>query len=412
MKLAALLPVGAVALALVATPAPSVTPGIDVLREERGKSLAGRRVGLITNHTGVAIDGTPALTLFREELGLHVVALYSPEHGFGGDVAAGDEIASTRDRRSGIPIYSLYGENRAPAREMLSGVDTLVFDVQDVGVRFFTYASTMKLAMEAAASAGIDFVVLDRPNPNGGLRVEGPVLEPEFASFVGIAPIALLHGMTVGELARFFQASEDALAPLKLTVIAARGWTRDMMWNDTGLRWRPPSPNLRSPRSAYAYPALGLLEGVEVSEGRGTEETFEKFGAPWIEEKALADSLRRRGLRGIQFRPTSFVPRSIPAAPRPRFQDELCRGVAVEVDEPREFEPVRTGLATIEELRSLFPRSFRWVKRGERHWIDLLLGSDRPRRGLDAGRRLDEILDAEEEAVERFVLERRSHLLY
>lgn len=399
-------------LVLARAGVPRVTPGLDVLAEEGAKALVGHRIGLITNRTGRTIDGIPAARWLRGRLHLDVVALFSPEHGYSGEAAAGDAIGSMVDPESKLPVHSLYGESRAPTKEMLAGIDTLVFDIQDVGVRFFTYASTMKLAMEAAAASGIDFVVLDRPNPNGGSRVEGPLLDSSFESFVGIAPIPLLHGLTVGELARYFRATDGALSSLKLTVVAMKGWKRDMLWVDTGLTWRPPSPNLRTARSAIAYPAFGLFEGIEASEGRGREETFEIVGAPWIDERAYAKALTELRLPGIAFRPVQFVPRSIPAAPSPRFQDELCRGVAVEIRNPRKFEAVRTGLSAIFTLRSLFPDSFHWVRNGERYWIDLLLGTDRPRRALEAGATVEEVLRQEQSSIERFLQERRSYLLY
>jgi uncharacterized protein YbbC (DUF1343 family) len=350
--------------------------------------------------------------VLKDELGLDLVRLFAPEHGFGGAAAAGDPVAKARDEATGLPVESLYGETRAPSPEMLSGIDALVFDIQDVGVRFFTYVSTMKLAMTAAASAGVEFVVLDRPNPLGGARVEGPVLEPRFSSFVGIAPIPVVHGMTVGELARFFKGSEPELERLRLTVIPVRGLTREMIWDDTGLPWLPPSPNLRTARSALVYPAFGLLEGVEVSEGRGTERTFEQWGAPWIDERRLNDALNARGLPGVLFRPVTFTPRSIAATPKPRFEDRLCRGVSVELVAPRDFESIRTGLSAIIVLRSQYPEAFRWVKNGKGYWIDLLLGSDRPRLGIESGAAVEAILDRESGEVERFLRDRQPYLLY
>jgi uncharacterized protein YbbC (DUF1343 family) len=391
---------------------PRVRPGLDVLREEGAAFLEGRRIGLITNPTGRTIDGVATLRVLRDDLGLSVRALFAPEHGFRGDAPAGDEIEEDRDRESGIPIHSLYGATRAPTPSMLSGVDVLLFDIQDAGVRFFTYGSTMKLAMESAARGGIPFVVLDRPNPQGGLRVEGPVLDPELESFVGPAPIPLLHGMTLGELARWFRASDPDLAPLDLKVVAMRGWERHMLWEDTGLRWRPPSPNLRTPRAALAYAALGLMEGVEISEGRGIEDTFETIGAPWIDEAAYAAALNALGLPGVEFLPTTFTPRAIPEAPDPRFRGQLCRGVNLRVVDPRRFEPVRTGFAAIEALRSLYPRSFRWVRSEGEYWIDLLLGTERPRLALEAGVPLERILERERAAIEGFVRARKAHLLY
>ncbi len=391
---------------------PPVRPGIDVLREDGAGDLAGRRVGLISNPTGQTIDGVPTLRVLREELGVSVGALFSPEHGFDGDAAAGEGVAAEREAVTGIPIHSLYGETRAPTPSMISGLDVLVFDIQDAGVRFFTYASTMKLAMESAARAGIRFVVLDRPNPQGGLRVEGPVLEPEHQSFVGAAAIPLLHGMTLGELALFFRATSPEMATLDLKVVAMRGWERRMLWDDTGLAWRPPSPNLRTPRAALAYPALGLMEGVEVSEGRGIEETFEKIGAPWVDGTAYAAALNSLGLPGVRFDPATFTPRATASSPDPRFRNQLCRGVALSIVDPRRFEPLRTGLAAIETLRSLYPGSFRWVKDERGYWIDLLLGTERPRLGIDAGVPLERILARERPAIESFVRDRKPYLLY
>ncbi len=387
-------------------------PGLDVLREEGAGFLTGRRVGLISNPTGRTIEGVSTLRVLRNELGLDVQALFAPEHGFHGGAAAGDEIDEARDDETGIPIHSLYGETRAPTPSMLSGIDVLVFDIQDAGVRFFTYASTMKLAMESSARAGVAFVVLDRPNPQGGLRVEGPVLEPPYESFVGAGAFPLLHGMTLGELARFFRAESPELANLDLRIVAMRGWDRSMLWEDTGLPWQPPSPNLRTARSALAYPAFGLLEGVELSEGRGTEDAFEKMGAPWVEEAALADALNALELPGVEFLPTTFTPQPLPATPRPRLQGELCRGVALRVRDVRAFEPVPTGLAVIATLRSLYPGSFRWVRTDRGHWIDLLLGTERPRLALDEGVPVPRILEGERAAVERFLRERKPHLLY
>lgn len=389
-----------------------VKPGLDVLREEGAPFLAGRRIGIISNPTGRTIDGAPVLRVLREELGLSVVALFSPEHGFRGDAAAGEAVEEGREEETGLSIYSLYGEGRAPTKDMLASVDVLVLDLQDAGVRFFTYASTMKLAMESAARAGIGFVVLDRPNPLGGLRVEGPLLEPGRESFVGAAAIPLLHGMTLGELAGFFRATTPGLDDLDLRVVAMRGWERRMLWEETGLPWRPPSPNLRTSSSALAYPAFGLMEGVEISEGRGIEETFETIGAPWIDAASYAEALNARRLPGVRFVPATFTPQSIPAAPDPRFRGELCRGVTLQIVDPSSFEPLRTGLAAIETLRSLYPRSFQWTRRGREHWIDVLLGSERPRRALEAEIPLDEILEEAKASVQSFLRERDKYLLY
>ena len=397
----------ALQLSLPQTSAAVVRPGVDVVRleGERLSHLRGKRVGLITNHTGRAIDGTPTLEVLRGELGLEVVAVFSPEHGFSGGVAAGDYVSS--DESGDIPLFSLYGDIRAPTREMLARIDVLVFDIQDIGVRFYTYISTMKLAMDAAAEAGVGFVVLDRPNPQGGTRVEGPVLDPEFTSFVGVAPIPLVHGMTVGELAKLFQ--DDRLA---LDVVLARGWTRDLIWEETGLVWTAPSPNIRSARAALAYPALGLLEGINVSEGRGIQETFERIGAPWVDGERLSSLLNSLELAGASFRPTSFVPRKTGAAPRPKYENQRCSGVELTITSPPAFDAVRTGLEVIAAIRNLHPDDFEWIQNDGRYWIDRLLGTDRPRRAIEEGTSVEDILESERPALERFVTVRAEHLLY
>ena len=334
-----------------------------------------------------------------------MVALFSPEHGFAGDVAAGDDVSS--DESGAIPVFSLYGDIRAPTREMLNRVDVLVFDIQDIGVRFYTYISTMKLAMDAAAQAGVAFVVLDRPNPNGGNRVEGPVLEAEYTSFVGVAPIPLLHGMTVGELARWFQDER-----LELDVVLVRGWTRDLLWEETGLPWRAPSPNIRSPRAALAYPALGLLEGINVSEGRGIDETFERIGAPWIDGERLSSLLNGLELAGASFRPTSFLPRRSDRAPRPKYENERCSGVELTITSPHELDAARMGLEIIVAIRTLYPVDFEWIENDGRYWIDRLLGTDRPRHAIEEGMSVEDILENERPGLERFKRLVAEHLLY
>jgi uncharacterized protein YbbC (DUF1343 family) len=378
-----------------------------------GVDLHGKRIGLITNHTGVAIDGTSVLSVLRDELSLAVVSLFSPEHGFTGSHAAGATIDAGVESSSGLLIHSLYGDARAPSSAQLEGVDVLVFDIQDVGVRFYTYISTMKLAMDAAAAAGIDFVVLDRPNPNGGLRVEGPVLDRAYESFVGIAPIALLHGMTVGELASLFAEELEARHPsFELSVVRMAGWKRAMFWDDTGLAWPTPSPNLRSPHSSIAYPAFGLIEGVNVSEGRGVESTFEVAGAPWMDGGGVVEKLHALELAGVSFAPASFTPRSMDAAPSPKYLDEGCNGFSIRVIAPAQFRAVATGLNVIEAIRELHPERFSWVEQDGSFWIDRLLGTDRVRIGLDSGMGVSEVLAREAAGLELFLERRGRHLLY
>ena len=385
-----------------------VLPGLDRLILDGPGDLAGRRVGLITNHTGRTIGGRSAAAALLEA-GVSVERLFGPEHGVSGAVAAGTTVGSGTDPETGLPVFSLYGEHRTPGEAALAGLDALVFDIQDVGVRFYTYISTLRNALIAASREGLDFWVLDRPNPNGGDRVEGPMLDPGFRSFVGTDRLPLLHGMTVGELALLFADRED----VSVRVIPVANLTRGTRWSETGLPWRPPSPNIPTLESALAYPGFGLFEGVVLSEGRGTPTPFEVVGAPWVDSgRWLARLGGAQGLPGVRLQEVRFTPRSVPAAPQPRFADEENRGLRVEITDLAAFRPVRSGLAAIEAVRGTHPEEFRWRRSGDRYWLDFLLGTDRIRRGMDAGRGVAELMAAEDAAVGGFLEERRPHLLY
>ena len=390
-------------------PLPSeVVPGLDRLVAEGPGDLLGQRVGLVTNHTGRTIGGQSAAAALIEA-GVDVAVLFGPEHGVSGSAAAGAEVASGRDPETGLPVVSLYGERRRPDEASLAGLDALVFDIQDVGVRYYTYISTLRNALVAANRAGIGFWVLDRPNPNGGDRVEGPMLDPEFRSFVGTDRLPLLHGMTVGELARLFAAREGAA----VRVVPVQGLTRSTRWEETGLPWRPPSPNIPTLETARVYPGFGLFEGVMLSEGRGTETPFEVVGAPWVDAAAWIGELGgAAALPGVRFAETRFTPRAVPAAPNPRFAGRASRGLRVEITDLAAFRPVRSGLAAIEAVRRTHPGDFGWRPSGERYWLDLLLGTDRIRRGIEAGVAVDALMASEDAAVAEFLEERGRHLLY
>ena len=365
-------------------------------------------MGLITNHTGRTIGGRSAAAALIDA-GVEVALLFGPEHGVSGSAAAGEAVGSGRDPETGLPVVSLYGEQRSPDATALAGLDALVFDIQDIGVRYYTYISTLRNALVAANRAGIEFWVLDRPNPNGGDRVEGPMLDPEFRSFVGTDRLPLLHGMTVGELARLFAAREGAT----VRVVPVTGLTRGTRWEETGLPWRPPSPNIPTLESALAYPGFGLFEGVMLSEGRGTETPFEVVGAPWVDAPAWIRELGGgAALAGVRFTETRFTPRPVPAAPNPRFAGEASNGLRVEVTDLSAFRPVRTGLMAIEAVRRTHPGDFGWRASGERYWLDLLLGTDRVRVGIDAGIPVDDLMASEAAAVAGFLEERSPHLLY
>jgi uncharacterized protein YbbC (DUF1343 family) len=325
-----------------------VLNGIDVLREQNFAPLAGKRVGLITNHTGLAADGVSAIDLLFQTDVCKLTALFSPEHGIRG--AADEKVDSSVDKATGLPVYSLYGETRRPTAEMLRGVDVLLFDIQDIGARFYTYITTMAYAMEEAAKAGIPFYVLDRPNPIGGVKIEGPMLDADKTSFIGYMPLPVRHGMTVGELARYFNAEKRIGA--KLEVIAMKGWRRTHMFWDTGQTWVNPSPNMRSITAAILYPGVCLLEQTNVSVGRGTEKPFEIVGAPWIQPDRFAGLLRETNIPGIEFVPLYFTPDSS------RHKGANSGGVNIIITDPEKLNSVSVGLTLISVLRKLYPSEF------------------------------------------------------
>ncbi|MEZ5976720.1 MAG: DUF1343 domain-containing protein [Planctomycetota bacterium] len=359
-------------------PARDVACGIDVLVEEDFERLAGKRVGLVTNHTGRLRDGSRTIDALAGTERLELVALFSPEHGAEG-VLDEEGLADGRDAATGLPVFSLYGDTKEPTPEMLAGLDALLFDVQDVGTRFYTYVSTMGLAMEAAGRAGVAFVVLDRPNPLGGDVVEGPVLDEGRRSFVGFHEIPVRHGMTVGELARLFRAEREL--DVELEVVQVRGWRRADAFDATGLAWTPTSPNMRRLSAAFLYPGVGLLEFTNVSVGRGTDTPFERVGAPWIDGRRLADALAAARVEGLACVPVTFVPTSSV------FAGETCGGVDLFVTERGAFRSVRAGLALAQALRDGFGEAW------DRSRFDRLLGDDALLAAFERGASLDALVE-------------------
>ena len=321
--------------------------GIDVLVRDGFKQLTGRKIGLITNHTGLDREGHSTIELFAEMSSLQLVVLFSPEHGLKG--VLDERVADSKDSLTGLKVHSLYGETRQPTEEMLAGVDTLVFDIQDIGTRFYTYISTMGLALEAAAKHGIRFVVLDRPNPITGMRINGPLNDHD-GKFTAYHPIPVAHGMTVGELAEMFNVERGIGAELQ--VIKMEGWRRDMWLDETLLTWVNPSPNMRSLAQATLYPGIGLIEACKISVGRGTDTPFEVFGAPWIDGRKLAGRLNNLGLKGIRFLPYRFTPDAS------KFAKQECGGIQIVLTDRDVFEPIETGLSIVRELKNLFGESF------------------------------------------------------
>lgn len=362
----------------------NVTTGLDVLLDQGHSLIEGKRIGLITNHTAIDDQLRSAIDLLHNDARFNLVHLYGPEHGVRGDAQAGDKVRAETDATTGLPVDSLYGATRKPTPEMLEGIDVLVLDIQDGGARFYTYISTMVLAMEAANEAGLPFAVLDRPNPVTGRHIEGPILDMQYESFVGIHPIAIRHGLTMGELAHLVATDRGWPEP---EVIRMRGWTRDMWFDETGLPFVQASPNLPTLDSLTVYTGTCLFEATTLSEGRGTTRPFEYIGAPWVNAAALVADLRSRNLPGVGFRPASFVPMFS------KHQGETCHGVQVHVSDREAFRPVETGVHLVHAMKHLTGSVFEW-RTGSALGMsaNLLYGTDDLHTMIDAGASPQEII--------------------
>jgi uncharacterized protein YbbC (DUF1343 family) len=392
-----------------------VRTGAEVLAANQFDELAGERVGLIVNHTA-RVDTAHLIDRVHQASNVNLGALFGPEHGLRGTAGAGEAVTDDRDDRTGTPVYSLYGDSRRPTPEELKGLDALVFDVQDVGARFYTYITTMGLAMQAAAEADLRFVVLDRPNPLGGSYVSGFSLQPDYQSFVGRYPIPVAHGMTVGELARMIKGEEwlPGLSALDLTVVPMEGWSRDTQWPGTARRWVAPSPNLPTWKTALVYPGMGLFEGLHVNEGRGTDHPFLQIGRPWPPEaaRAVVDTLRARALPGIRVETTTVAPTSRPAAPSPRFEGEQLPGFRVRVTDAGAVRPVELGIHAVHAVyhQALAQGDTSIISRPQH--LARLAGSDRLAAQLRAGTGPAAIIDSWARAVNAFRERRAPYLLY
>jgi uncharacterized protein YbbC (DUF1343 family) len=392
----------------------SVKTGAEALLAKSSHPFAGKRVGLIANHTSVAGDVHLADVLAGME-GVKLAAIFAPEHGFRGEAEAGALVESAVDARTGAQIFSLYGKTRKPTTEMLRNLDVLVFDIQDIGVRFYTYISTMGLAMQAAAEAGVPFVVLDRPNPLGGDYVAGFVLERSQRSFVGEYEIPIAHGLTAGELARMIKGERllPGLERLDLTVVPMTGWRRSMRWPDTGLPWRKTSPNITTFEAALVYAGTGLFEATAVSDGRGTPTPFQVVGAPWADGERMAAELNGDGLPGVRFEPARFTPRAIKGvAEKPTLEGRAVAGVRVAVTDARAYRPVETGVYVLEA----FARQARAGQGAEflakEAWMGKLAGTGRLQALLKQGAGAAAIISSWKDEVGRYEKVRERYLLY
>lgn len=371
--------------------------GIDVLVRDNFQQLAGKRIGLITNHTGRDADGTSTVRLLHEAKNVEMVALFSPEHGFEGNVDI-PQVADSQDKTTGLKVHSLYGETRRPTAEMLAEVDALVFDIQDIGSRFYTYVSTMGEAMRGAAAEHKTFIVLDRPNPINGFDLAGPMLDAGLESFVGFHSLPVRHGMTAGELAGMFREELDL--DLDLVVIKCENWQRVQYWESTGLIWTNPSPNMRSLNQAVLYPGIGLLEMTNVSVGRGTDTPFEVLGAPWIEHRQLAGYLNGLKLPGTIFYPIEFTPDSS------KYANERCRGINISVIDRSRFEPVRCGLAIAHALQRFHAQQW------DTQYVNRLLGNKATAEAIVQGAALQPLVELSQQGLDDFRKRRAHFLLY
>jgi uncharacterized protein YbbC (DUF1343 family) len=380
---------------------PAVLPGIETFLADVPEALRGKRVGLITNHTGIDRFKTSDIDLIARHKDLELVALLAPEHGIRGTLEAGDVVNDEIDAKTGVPVYSLYlSEDRGPTDEMLKNVEALIYDLQEVGGRTWTYVSTMALSLEAARRKGIPFVVLDRPNPIGGEIVEGALLDPKYKSFVGMYPIPARHGMTVGELAKLFNEKYGISADLHIAKVA--NWKRSQWQDQTGLPWVNPSPNLRSLAALTSYPGSVYFEGTTLSEGRGTDRPFEQIGAPWLRAEEVAKVMNARRLPGVEFEAITMSVSPTAA----KHKGLTIPAIRFRVTDREAYRPVRTALLLIDEIRRRHLADFAWTAT-----IDRLTGSDKVKKAIEAGQ-LAPLLDEWDREAAAFRESRKPYLLY
>ncbi|GAC1305970.1 MAG: DUF1343 domain-containing protein [Vulcanimicrobiaceae bacterium] len=384
-----------------ALPRPAVTLGNETFLAETWRDLRGRSVAVVTNQTGVTGNLETIVDAIRRNDAIEIKAIYSPEHGLRGDQSAGAYVASYVDERSALPVFSLYGATRRPSAAMLAGIDVLLFDIQDVGDRAYTYISTLAYVMVAAKTYKKAIWVLDRPNPLGGAIVEGPVLDPKFSSFIGLYPLPIRHGMTIGELAKLYNERFSIGADLR--VIAMKGYTRAMLWPDTGLQWVQTSPNIPEWSTTLVYPATGLIDGAGVNNGTNYTKPFKYAGAYRLDGLRLADHLNDRPLPGVHFRAASWTPLA------GFWAGKTLSGVELVVTDPRAFRAVRTAVEILVAVRKISPAT---ISVHSAVGLDKDWGTDTLRRGLEDGLDADAILRQWEPATRAFVEMREKYLLY
>lgn len=385
-----------------------VLTGLDRIAEYE-KLFTGKKVGIITNHTAYNSNDKHITDIFAKMKNVEIMALFGPEHGIRGDEDAGEII--TDDVLNNIPIYSLYGETRKPTPELLKNCEVLVYDIQDIGARYYTYISTMALAMEAAAENNITFVVLDRPNPINGRDVEGNLLEKDFATFVGMFPVPVRHGLTVGEYAQMINGKKWLTNEVQvdLTVIEMQGWKREMWYDETGLKWRAPSPNIPDLQVATIYPGTCLFEGTNISEGRGTYQPFLKIGAPWFNENTFISINKIVDIPGVLLAPISFTPKSIKGmSSNPKHLEIPVQGLQIAVKDRKALKSYTAGIELVKYFYDQQKEKFEWRKRH----FDRLCGTDKIRQFIIVGKPMSEIKEWCEKDIENFLNQREKYLLY
>ncbi|MEA3500894.1 MAG: DUF1343 domain-containing protein [Candidatus Marinimicrobia bacterium] len=388
-----------------------VKTGLDVLIKDEFNILKDKKVGIVANHTSVNKNGKHIVDIINDFKNTEVTAIFAPEHGFRGEAAAGKYVENNIDPSTNAPIFSIYGKHRKPNSKMLENVDILIFDIQDIGSRFYTYISTMGNIMEAGAENDIPVIILDRPNPIGGI-VEGNVLNKKYSSFVGMYPIPIRHGMTVGELANMIKNEKwiNEAEDLKLKVIKLENWDHKIFFPQINLNWIDPSPNMRNFNEAILYPGMCLFEATNFSEGRGTKHPFEWVGAPFINSEEVIKNLDKLGLKGVKFKAITFKPKDMPGcAVNPKFEDEIINGISIKVTDPAKFRSIDFGVNLIILLRDLYPDDFS-VSRP--NWIDKLWGDDSFRKMYNNNRSANEIINAYGIKLKKFINLRKKYLFY
>jgi uncharacterized protein YbbC (DUF1343 family) len=384
--------------------------GDELLLEENIDLLKDKSVGVVTNHSAILPNNVHLIDTLLS-LGIDITALFSPEHGIRGEISDGSKISSSTDDKTGISIFSLYGSTKKPTKEMLNNIDIILFDIQDIGARFYTYISTMYYILQSAVENNLPVIVLDRPNPVNGLRVGGPVLDLNYSSFIGIAPIPVLHGMTIGELAELFVKENfiNTSSKPELIVIKMKAWKRNYFWADIDREWIPTSPNIPNFETSLIYPGTCFIEGTNVSEGRGTEDPFLTIGAPFINSAELIDKLKSLQIAGIEFSPSSFTPVNLKGnSIHPKYEGINCYGVKFKVTDKKKFNAVEFGVYLIYSLIKLYPDNFKFND----NYFDKLAGTDKLRKDLLEGKNPSAIIKSWENELEEFKSIRKKYLLY